>query len=56
MQIKFVRKIDKLGRIVIPKDVRLMANVDLTDAVEITLENGAVVLKKATVEQREKNQ
>jgi len=47
MKIKIIRKIDKLGRIVIPKDVRLTLNLESGNSIEITVENETVVLKKA---------
>ena len=47
MKIKISRKIDKLGRIVIPKDVRTTLNLEIENNIEITIENETVVLKKA---------
>ena len=47
MKIKFIRKIDELGRIVIPKDLRVMLRLEKEKNVEITLEDGAVILRKA---------
>lgn len=47
MKIKIIRKIDKLGRIVIPKDVRTTLNLEIENNIEITIENETVVLKKA---------
>ncbi len=46
MEIKIIRKIDNLGRIVIPKDLRAMLRIALGDAVEITVKKNAVVIKK----------
>lgn len=42
-----VRPVDKLGRIVIPKEIRHMLNVeDDADSMEIFLENNMIILKK----------
>lgn len=49
MEIKIIRKIDNLGRIVIPKDLRVMVRIALGDAVEITVKKNAVVIKKQRV-------
>lgn len=49
MEFKIIRKIDRLGRIVIPKDVRVLRNLGLGDRIEITVENGTVVVRKAEV-------
>ena len=49
---KIVRKIDQLGRIVIPKDVRESLNIHLGDTVEIYVENNCVMLKKKSMEQQ----
>ena len=46
MKIKIVRKIDKLARIVIPKDVRISLGLNLGDSIEISVKNGTVVLSK----------
>ena len=40
------RKIDELGRIVIPKEIRRALNLKEKDAVEFFLENEGIVLKK----------
>ena len=47
MKYKIMRKIDKLGRIVIPKDVRASLSLNADDDVELLIENGVVVLRKA---------
>lgn len=47
MKIQIIRKIDKLGRIVIPKDVRSSLNIEDNNDIEITIENDAIILKKA---------
>lgn len=42
-----VRKVDELGRIVIPKELRDKLNIDNGDSLEVyTQPNGAIVLKK----------
>jgi stage V sporulation protein T len=41
-----VRRIDDLGRIVIPKEVRRACHIKEGDPLEVFLENGAVVFKK----------
>ena len=46
MEIKIIRKIDRLGRIVIPNDVRKTLDLKAGDTVEIKVENGAVTVKK----------
>ena len=48
MELQIIRKIDELGRIVIPKDVRISLDLATGCDVKITVENGAVVLKKAS--------
>ena len=44
---KIIRKIDALGRIVVPKDVRTSINLTINDDVEIEVEGDKVVIKKA---------
>ena len=46
MEIKIIRKIDRLGRIVIPNDIRKTLKLKADDPVEIKVENGAVIIKK----------
>ncbi|MBO5207219.1 MAG: AbrB/MazE/SpoVT family DNA-binding domain-containing protein [Clostridia bacterium] len=46
MEIKIIRKIDELGRIVIPKDVRVSLDLHAGDDIEIKVESGCVVLTK----------
>ena len=41
-----VRKIDELGRIVIPKEIRKVLNINSNDDLEIKIENNGIVLKK----------
>jgi len=42
-----VRRIDKLGRVVIPLEVRRALGIDKGDLLEIYVERGDVVLQKA---------
>ncbi|MBR7117531.1 MAG: AbrB/MazE/SpoVT family DNA-binding domain-containing protein [Clostridia bacterium] len=44
VNIKIIRKVDKLGRIVIPKDVRSTLSIKDGDDIEITLENNSIVI------------
>ena len=44
---KIIRKIDALGRIVVPKDVRISLNLNVNDDVEIEVEDDKVVIKKS---------
>ena len=46
MEIKIIRKIDDLGRIVIPKDVRASLELHPGDAIAIGVADGAVTLVK----------
>ncbi|MBH0168296.1 MAG: AbrB/MazE/SpoVT family DNA-binding domain-containing protein [Bacillota bacterium] len=41
-----VRKVDELGRIVIPIELRRMMNLDIKDGIEIFVENDRIILKK----------
>lgn len=41
-----IRRIDELGRVVIPKDIRRTLSIKEGDALEIHVSKGAVVLKK----------
>ncbi len=41
-----VRKVDELGRIVIPIELRRTMDIDLRDAVEIYMDGDRIVLKK----------
>lgn len=41
-----VRKIDELGRIVIPKETRRSFNINEGDSLEIFTEGGNIILKK----------
>jgi len=41
-----VRKVDDLGRIVIPKELRTTLNIDIADSLEIYVEGEQIILKK----------
>ena len=41
-----VRKVDELGRIVIPKELRTVLDIDLKDPIEIFVEDEYIILKK----------
>ena len=41
-----VRKVDELGRIVLPIELRKMMDISVRDAVEIFTEGDSIVLKK----------
>lgn len=46
MEPVIVRKIDDLGRIVIPAETRRLFNIREGDELEISVENNAIVLRK----------
>ena len=41
-----VRKVDELGRIVLPIELRRTLNIDIKDSIEIYVDNSSIVLKK----------
>lgn len=41
-----IRRIDELGRIVLPKEMRKILKISTGDALEVSLENGEVLIKK----------
>ncbi len=41
-----IRKVDELGRIVVPKEMRTALEIKEGDRTEITLEGNAIVIKK----------
>ena len=41
-----VRKLDELGRIVLPKEIRNNFDINAQDALEIFVENECIILKK----------
>ena len=53
MEIKIIREIDELGRIVIPRDARRELCIGCGDKLEITVENGAIILKKSEAGENE---
>jgi len=46
MKFQANRKVDLLGRIVLPKEVRIALGIKAEDEVEIILQNDSVILKK----------
>lgn len=44
--IGIVRKVDELGRIVIPKETRQMLSIETSDALEIFYDEASIYLKK----------
>ena len=48
-EIGSIRRLDDLGRIVIPKSVREMLNMEQGDNIEFYIENNKVILKKSSV-------
>ncbi len=46
MDAAIVRKIDDLGRIVVPAETRRLFNIHEGDALAITVENDGIVLRK----------
>lgn len=50
MEIKIIRKIDELGRLVVPKDIRTTLDIQDGDELEFTVENGALVVRKHSEE------
>lgn len=41
-----VRKVDELGRVVLPIELRRTLNIDIKDSLEIYVENDSIILKK----------
>lgn len=41
-----IRKLDELGRVVIPKEIRNKLNIEEKDPIEIYLDGESIVLKK----------
>ncbi|MBQ6698900.1 MAG: hypothetical protein IJN09_07635 [Oscillospiraceae bacterium] len=46
-QIGIIRKTDKLGRIVIPKEIRDFFDIDICEPVEILATENGVLIRKA---------
>lgn len=55
MEIKIIRKLDPLGRIVIPKDIRKTLELSTGDRLEIGVAGDAVTVKKLVMREAEKN-
>lgn len=41
-----VRKVDELGRIVLPIELRRTLHIDIKDSMEIFVDNGSIILRK----------
>ena len=41
-----VRRVDELGRVVLPKEMRLQLNIDERDPIEITCDGSSIILQK----------
>lgn len=41
-----IRKVDELGRVVIPKEIRERLNIKNKDDVDVSIEKGSVIIKK----------
>lgn len=41
-----VRKVDELGRIVLPIELRRTLGIDIKDSIEIYVDNSTIILKK----------
>jgi len=41
-----VRKVDELGRIVLPIEIRRALNIEIRDSLEICADNNAIILRK----------
>ena len=44
-----IRKLDELGRITLPIELRRSLNLDVKDALEITVQDDCIILKKAAM-------
>ena len=44
-----VRKVDNLGRIVIPIEIRRALSIDIKDPLEISLDGDLIVLRRQTI-------
>ena len=49
MKDKIIRKIDELGRVVIPKEMRVLLNLKLGDDIEIITDGKEIIIKKSEV-------
>lgn len=43
----FTKKLDKLGRIVIPKDLRKKLDIEIGDNLDVQLDGNGIIVKKA---------
>ncbi len=41
-----VRRVDELGRIVLPKELRQVLNIEKKDPLEIFVDNSSIIMKK----------
>ncbi len=41
-----VRKVDELGRFVLPKEIRKLHNINANDELEFFIDDGKIILKK----------
>lgn len=41
-----VRRVDELGRVVLPIELRRTLNIDIKDSLEIYVDNSSIILKK----------
>ena len=48
-----IRKLDELGRITLPIELRRSLNLDVKDALEITVQDDCIILKTNVPENRE---
>ncbi len=51
MGFKIVRKMDELGRIVVPKDIRKTLQIDSEDYVEFSVFDGCIMIRKVEKEE-----
>ena len=51
MEFVFVRKIDELGRVVLPRDIRNNLKLKMGDEIDVSVVDGAVILKKTKKEE-----
>ena len=45
-----IRKLDELGRITLPIELRRSLNLEVKDALEITVQDDCIILKKAEMQ------
>ena len=50
MKTGIIRRVDDLGRIVIPKEMRKLANINVGDPLEVGIANGCIIFEKYTGE------